>query len=91
MPAVPAVPADASTMTETKAVMKLLTGPATAVRISSRTMCLKFRESTGVGFAQPNGGNPEQSACRHQDGSERIDVDDGIERNPPQHLGRRVA
>ncbi len=41
-----------------KAVMKLLTGPATAVRMSSRTTRLKFRESTGVGLAQPNGGNP---------------------------------
>src|SRR3974390_10992 len=38
-------------MTATNAVMKLLIGPATAVRISSRMRFLKLRVSTGVGFA----------------------------------------
>ena len=45
-------------MTARNAVRKLLTGPATAVRMSSRTGFLKFRVSTGVGLAHPNGGKP---------------------------------
>src|ERR1700730_3439585 len=38
------------------ATMKLLTGPATEVRMSSITGWRKFRGSTGVGFAQPSKG-----------------------------------
>src|ERR1700740_2521370 len=44
------------------AIRKLLTGPATAVRISLVTAFLKFLGSTGVGFAQPITGKPVNSA-----------------------------
>src|SRR5579875_194591 len=44
--------------TDKNAVKKLLTGPATAVRMSSLTWFLKLRLSTGVGLAQPKGGKP---------------------------------
>ncbi len=77
---------------ERNAVRKLLTGPATAVRMSSRITFLKFRVSTGVGLAQPNGGKPRTIRIKgHQNCAERIDVDDRIQRNTPEHLGGRVA
>src|SRR5437660_11103344 len=41
------------TTTVLVAIRKLLTGPATAVKISSVTGFLKFLGSTGVGLAQP--------------------------------------
>ena len=44
--------------TDRNAVRKLLTGPATAVRMSSFTGFLKLRVSTGVGLAHPKGGKP---------------------------------
>ena len=35
------------------AISRLLTGPASEVRMSSRTGCRKCRGSTGVGLAHP--------------------------------------
>ena len=79
--------------TARNAVRKLLTGPATAVRMSSVPEFLKLRVSTGVGLAQPKGGKAQDNKhqCRKDDGPEGIDVDDGIQRNPAQHLGRGIA
>ncbi len=46
------------------ATTKLLTGPATEVRMSSSMGLRKFRGSTGVGFAQPSNGMPLMAATR---------------------------
>ena len=46
------------------ATRKLLIGPTTAVKMSSRTGCLKFRGSTGVGLAQPSIGMCASSAIK---------------------------
>src|ERR1035438_2919088 len=46
------------------ATMKLLTGPATEVRMSSSMGLRKLRGSTGVGLAHPSKGIPEMAATR---------------------------
>src|SRR4029077_14379409 len=52
------------TTTVQVAIRKLLTGPATAVKMSSVTGFLKFLGSTGVGLAQPITGKCVTSAMR---------------------------
>ncbi len=53
-----------NTSSETTDPITLLTGPATVVRMSSRTKFLKLRVFTGVGLAQPITGMCVTNATR---------------------------
>ncbi len=74
------------------ATMKLLTGPATEVRMSSIIGWRKFRGSTGVGLAQPSKWDAADSRDQRQDDrAKQIDVANRIQRDPSQHARRGIA
>ncbi len=81
-----------NTSSETTEPITLLTGPASVVRISSRTKFLKLRVFTGVGLAQPISGMRVTIATR---GSMIVPTGSiclmRVERNAAQHACRLVA
>ena len=83
---------NARQMTARNAVRKLLTGPATAVRMSSRTGFLKIAVVDRRGFRPSEGRKADQDQHRrHKDGAEQVDVNQRIEGNASQHFGGRVT
>ena len=71
---------------------KLLMGPTTEVRISSRVGFRKFLGFTGVGFAHPSTGKCDTSAISGKNyRAKQVNMLDRVQGNPAQHAGSRVT